>query len=52
MCYAYLRRNLWPKVNCPNYNGWFGLKEVKEGNAVYQANTPNFDRYWEEYPHE
>lgn len=29
----------------------FGLSDVKEGNAVYEADTPNFDRYWNEYPH-
>jgi len=29
----------------------FGLSEIEEGNAVLQANTPNFDRYWNEYPH-
>jgi 2,3-bisphosphoglycerate-independent phosphoglycerate mutase len=29
----------------------FGLRDEKEGNAVKQANTPNFDRYWKQYPH-
>jgi 2,3-bisphosphoglycerate-independent phosphoglycerate mutase len=29
----------------------FGLSDQKEGNAVYQARTPNLDRYWNEYPH-
>ncbi|MBM7582682.1 2,3-bisphosphoglycerate-independent phosphoglycerate mutase [Caldicoprobacter guelmensis] len=29
----------------------FGLSDRKEGNAVYQARTPNLDRYWNEYPH-
>src|SRR5690554_124504 len=29
----------------------FALREEKEGNAVAQANKPNFDRYWNEYPH-
>ncbi|MFO7153854.1 MAG: 2,3-bisphosphoglycerate-independent phosphoglycerate mutase [Caldicoprobacter oshimai] len=29
----------------------FGLSDQKEGNAVYQAKTPNLDRYWNEYPH-
>ena len=29
----------------------FGLSDAKEGNAVYQARTPNFDRYWNAYPH-
>lgn len=29
----------------------FALREETYGNAVKQANTPNFDRYWENYPH-
>lgn len=29
----------------------FGWRETNEGNAVNLANKPNFDRYWEEYPH-
>ncbi|NLI61024.1 MAG: 2,3-bisphosphoglycerate-independent phosphoglycerate mutase [Clostridiales bacterium] len=29
----------------------FGLSDAKEGNAVDQARTPNFDKYWNEYPH-
>lgn len=29
----------------------FALREEREGNAVAQANKPNFDRYWNEYPH-
>lgn len=29
----------------------FGLREVTEGNAVAQANKPNFDRYWNQFPH-
>src|SRR5690625_5594850 len=29
----------------------FALREEHEGNAVAQANKPNFDRYWNEYPH-
>lgn len=29
----------------------FGLREEREGNAVAQANKPNFDRYWNTYPH-
>ncbi len=29
----------------------FGLSDAKEGNAVFEARTPNFDRYWNEYPH-
>lgn len=30
----------------------FGWREEEYGNAVAQANKPNFDRYWNEYPHE
>ena len=29
----------------------FGINKKKEWNAVYKANTPNIDRYWNEYPH-
>ncbi|MCD9025179.1 2,3-bisphosphoglycerate-independent phosphoglycerate mutase [Cohnella silvisoli] len=29
----------------------FGLRESKHGNAVALANKPNFDRYWNTYPH-
>ncbi|MFD2129819.1 2,3-bisphosphoglycerate-independent phosphoglycerate mutase [Pseudogracilibacillus auburnensis] len=29
----------------------FGLREEVQGNAVAQANKPNFDRYWHGYPH-
>lgn len=29
----------------------FALRDEKEGNAVAQANKPNFDRYWNEFPH-
>lgn len=29
----------------------FGLEDNEIGNAVKQANTPNFDRYWNQYPH-
>lgn len=29
----------------------FGLRDETVGNAVTQANKPNFDRYWQEYPH-
>lgn len=29
----------------------FALREETKGNAVAQANKPNFDRYWNEYPH-
>ncbi|WP_239255331.1 2,3-bisphosphoglycerate-independent phosphoglycerate mutase [Listeria ilorinensis] len=29
----------------------FGLRNETVGNAVAQANKPNFDRYWAEFPH-
>ncbi|MDI3328387.1 MAG: 2,3-bisphosphoglycerate-independent phosphoglycerate mutase [Alicyclobacillaceae bacterium] len=29
----------------------FGLREEREGNAVALARKPNFDRYWNRYPH-
>lgn len=29
----------------------FGIREEEHGNAVKQAHKPNFDRYWNEYPH-
>ncbi len=29
----------------------FALRDEKKGNAVEKAKKPNFDRYWEEYPH-
>ncbi|WP_277679441.1 2,3-bisphosphoglycerate-independent phosphoglycerate mutase [Gracilibacillus dipsosauri] len=29
----------------------FALRDETKGNAVKQANTPNFDRYWNNYPH-
>ena len=29
----------------------FALRDEVKGNAVKQANTPNFDRYWNEFPH-
>lgn len=29
----------------------FGMREETFGNAVKQAHTPHFDRYWETYPH-
>ena len=29
----------------------FGWGEDDHGNAVNQANKPNFDRYWNEFPH-
>ena len=28
----------------------FGLSSEMEGNAVYTAKTPNFEKYWNEYP--
>lgn len=29
----------------------FGLRESSHGNAVAQANKPNFDKFWNTYPH-
>ncbi|TFB24315.1 2,3-bisphosphoglycerate-independent phosphoglycerate mutase [Filobacillus milosensis] len=29
----------------------FALRDEEYGNAVKQANTPNFDRYWNTFPH-
>ncbi|MBM7840491.1 2,3-bisphosphoglycerate-independent phosphoglycerate mutase [Alkalihalobacillus xiaoxiensis] len=29
----------------------FGLREEEKGNAVAHAKKPNFDRYWNTYPH-
>lgn len=29
----------------------YALRETTEGNAIAQANTNNFDRLWETYPH-
>jgi 2,3-bisphosphoglycerate-independent phosphoglycerate mutase len=29
----------------------FGWREESEGNAVNLANKPNFDKYWNNYPH-
>ncbi|MCF6093620.1 2,3-bisphosphoglycerate-independent phosphoglycerate mutase [Microaerobacter geothermalis] len=29
----------------------FGLREERDGNAVLQANKPNYDRLWNTYPH-
>lgn len=29
----------------------FGMRSEREGNAVAQANKPNFERYWNTYPH-
>lgn len=29
----------------------YGKRDETVGNAVAQANTPNFDRYWEIFPH-
>lgn len=31
-------------------DGW-GYNESEYGNAILQANTPNFDNLWKEYPH-
>jgi len=30
-------------------DGW-GLRDVSFGNAIRQAKTPNFDRFWHQYP--
>ncbi len=30
----------------------FGLRDETVGNAVAQAKKPNFDRYWNEFPHQ
>src|SRR5699024_8795025 len=30
----------------------FALRDEEMGNAVKQANTPNFDRLWKSYPHQ
>lgn len=29
----------------------FGLREEQKGNAVAQAHKPNFDKYWNTFPH-
>ncbi len=29
----------------------YAIRDEVMGNAVKQANTPNFDRYWNQYPH-
>ncbi len=29
----------------------FGLRDEEKGNAVAHAKKPNFDRYWNQYPH-
>jgi 2,3-bisphosphoglycerate-independent phosphoglycerate mutase len=29
----------------------FGCRDEKTGNAVYLSKKPNFDRYWDSYPH-
>ncbi len=29
----------------------FGIRDEVVGNAVKQANKPNFDRYWKSFPH-
>ncbi|MBM6618992.1 2,3-bisphosphoglycerate-independent phosphoglycerate mutase [Bacillus suaedaesalsae] len=30
----------------------YALRDEQKGNAVAQAKTPNFDRFWNEYPHQ
>ncbi|KAA0548722.1 2,3-bisphosphoglycerate-independent phosphoglycerate mutase [Bacillus sp. BGMRC 2118] len=30
----------------------FALRDEQKGNAVVQAKKPNFDRFWNEYPHQ
>ncbi|MCL5406945.1 MAG: 2,3-bisphosphoglycerate-independent phosphoglycerate mutase [Patescibacteria group bacterium] len=39
-----------PKVVLVVMDGW-GYNEVKEGNAIALANTPNFNYLWQNYPH-
>ncbi|KGX86226.1 2,3-bisphosphoglycerate-independent phosphoglycerate mutase [Pontibacillus litoralis] len=29
----------------------YGMRDEQFGNAVAQANTPNFDRFWNQFPH-
>ena len=29
----------------------FALREERKGNAVAHAKKPNFDKYWNSYPH-
>ncbi|MBO9129912.1 2,3-bisphosphoglycerate-independent phosphoglycerate mutase [Bacillus sp. 165] len=29
----------------------FALRNIEQGNAVAQAKKPNFERYWNQYPH-
>ncbi|NEU34491.1 hypothetical protein GN156_27960, partial [bacterium LRH843] len=29
----------------------FALRDEEKGNAVKHAKKPNFDRYWNEFPH-
>ena len=29
----------------------YALRDEEKGNAIKQAKTPNFDRYWDKYPH-
>jgi len=31
-------------------DGW-GLRDLEKGNAIRQAKTPNFDRFWHKFPH-
>lgn len=39
-----------PKVFLVVMDGW-GYSSVKRGNAIAQAQKPNFDNFWQFYPH-
>lgn len=39
-----------PKIVLVIMDGW-GYSPIKEGNAIYQANTPTFDFLWNNYSH-
>lgn len=39
-----------PKVILVVLDGW-GYSQIREGNAIMQAATPNFDKLWQYYPH-
>lgn len=39
-----------PKVILVVLDGW-GYSQNKKGNSILQANKPNFDRFWQQYPH-
>jgi 2,3-bisphosphoglycerate-independent phosphoglycerate mutase len=39
-----------PKLLLLILDGW-GIKEDPFGNLIHEANTPNFDRIWAEFPH-